>query len=102
MNLHGRVVLCGMISQYGRDDRRNLGPSNFVNLLFKRIRIEGFIILDYVSRFPLAQMRMLWWLKRGKIKDRQTLVRGLDNAPQALTQLFTGANVGKLIVEIEP
>jgi NADPH-dependent curcumin reductase CurA len=101
MNLHGRVVLCGMISQYGKTDRRNVGPANFVELLFKRIKIQGFIILDYVPRFPLAQLRMLWWLKRGRIKDRQTLVRGLDQAPQALTQLFTGQNIGKLIVEID-
>lgn len=101
MNLHGRVILCGMISTYGRDDRSGLGPRNFVELLFKRIKIQGFIILDYLPRFPLAQLRMLWWLKRGKIQDRHTLVKGLDNAPQALMQLFRGDNVGKLIVEIE-
>ena len=101
MNLHGRVVLCGMISQYGRDDRQNLGPANFVNLLFKRVKLQGFIILDYRHRFPLAQLRMLWWLKRGKIRDRQTVVRGLDQAPQALTQLFSGTNIGKLLVEID-
>ncbi len=101
MNLHGRIVLCGMISQYGKDDRANLGPGNFVELLFKRIKLQGFIILDYMPRFPLAQLRMLWWLKTGRIKDRQTLVKGLENAPQALRQLFTGENTGKLIVEID-
>lgn len=101
MNLNGRVVLCGMISQYGKDDRANLGPRNFINVLTRRLTVQGFIILDYLDRMPLAQLRMLWWLKRGRIKDRQTLVRGLDNAPQALTQLFTGANTGKLIIEID-
>ena len=101
MNLHGRIVLCGMISQYGKDDRANLGPKNFVDVLFKRLKIQGFIILDYVPRFPMAQMRMLWWLKTGRVKDRHTLVKGLDNAPQALKQLFTGENTGKLIVEID-
>jgi NADPH-dependent curcumin reductase len=100
MNLHGRVVLCGMISQYGKDDRANLGPRNFVNVLFKRLKIQGFIILDYIPRFALAQLRMLWWMKTGRIRDRHTLVKGLDNAPQALTQLFTGQNTGKLLVEI--
>lgn len=100
MNLHGRIVLCGMISQYGKDDRAHLGPRNFVDLLFKRIKLQGFIILDYLPRFPLAQLRMLWWLKTGRIRDRHTLVQGLDHAPQALTQLFTGSNTGKLIVEI--
>jgi hypothetical protein len=70
-------------------------------VLFKRLKIQGFIILDYVPRFPLAQMRMLWWLKTGRVKDRHTLVKNLDNAPQALRQLFTGENTGKLIVEID-
>ncbi|MGH8539326.1 MAG: NADP-dependent oxidoreductase [Stenotrophobium sp.] len=102
MNLHGRIVLCGMISQYGKDDRRNLGPANFTELLFKRIKLQGFIILDYMPRFALAQLRMMWWLKRGLIKDRSTVVKGFDNAPQALTQLFTGANTGKLFVEFDP
>jgi NADPH-dependent curcumin reductase len=101
MNLHGRIVLCGMISQYGKDDRANLGPRNFVELLFKRLKLQGFIILDYLPRFPMAQLRMLWWLKTGRLKDRQTVVKGLDNAPQALGQLFTGENTGKLLVEID-
>ena len=101
MNLHGRVVLCGMISQYENSDSADLGPSNFVDLLFKRITLQGFIIIDYVPRFQRAQARMLWWLKRGRIKDRSTVVQGFDNAPEALTQLFTGANVGKLFVEFD-
>ena len=100
MNLHGRIVLCGMISRYGQDDRKNLGPANFADLLFKRITLQGFIILDYLPRFPLAQLKMLWWIKTGRIQDRSTIVKGLENAPQALTQLFSGANIGKLLVEI--
>ena len=101
MNNNGRIALCGMISQYGKDDRSGLGPSNFINVLTRRLKIQGFIILDYIPRFPLAQLRMLWWIKTGRLKDRSTIVKGLDHAPQALTQLFTGQNVGKLIVEIE-
>lgn len=100
MNLHGRVILCGMISQYGQDDRAT-GPANFRNVLIRRIKVQGFIILDYIPRFPLAQLRMLWWMKRGLIKDRSTIVKGLDHAPQALMQLFRGENTGKLIVEID-
>lgn len=101
MNNNGRIALCGMISQYGKDDRSGLGPSNFINVLTRRLKFQGFIILDYIPRFPLAQLRMLWWMKTGRLKDRSTIVKGLDHAPQALTQLFTGQNVGKLIVEIE-
>ena len=100
MNNNGRIALCGMISQYGKDDRSGLGPSNFINVLTRRLKIQGFIILDYIPRFPMAQLRMLLWMKTGRLKDRSTIVKGLDHAPQALTQLFTGQNVGKLIVEI--
>jgi hypothetical protein len=100
MNLHGRVILCGMISQYGKDEAAS-GPRNFRHLLIRRIKVQGFIILDYIPRFALAQLRMLWWMKRGLIKDRSTIVKGLDHAPQALTQLFRGENIGKLIVEID-
>lgn len=100
MNDHGRVVLCGMISQYG-DDHANTGPKNFRNVLVRRIKVQGFIILDYIPRFPLAQLKMLWWLKRGLIKDRSTIVKGFDQAPQALTQLFSGSNTGKLLVEFD-
>lgn len=101
MNIHGRVVLCGMISQYGKDDRKGMGPENFSHFLMRRIKLQGFIILDYIPRFPLAQLRMMWWMKRGLIKDRSTVVKGFDNAPQALTKLFTGENTGKLFVEFD-
>ncbi len=100
MNNHGRFVLCGMISQYNKADSEDPGKGDFQSLLIKRIKLQGFIILDYVARFPLAQLRMMWWMKRGLIKDQTTIVRGLDNAPQALTQLFKGENTGKLLVEI--
>ena len=56
--------------------------------------------MDQRQRFPLAQLRMMWWMKTGRIKDAHTLVRGLDHAPQALTKLFKGENTGKLIVEV--
>lgn len=100
MNNHSRLVLCGMISQYG-DDGADTGPKNFRNVLARRIKVQGFIILDYIPRFALAQLRMLWWMKRGRIKDHSTVVKGFDHAPQALTQLFRGDNIGKLFVEFD-
>ncbi|MEK6805472.1 MAG: NADP-dependent oxidoreductase [Pseudomonadota bacterium] len=101
MSNHGRFVLCGMISQYNKADGDDAGKGDFQSLLIKRIKLQGFIILDYMRRFPLAQLRMMWWMKRGLIKDQTTIVRGLDNAPQALKQLFNGDNTGKLLVEID-
>jgi NADPH-dependent curcumin reductase CurA len=99
LNQDARVVLCGLISQYGEGGPAR-GPKNFVNLLTRRVRLQGFIVLDFVPRFPAAMLRLAGWLLRGKLKHRHTLIRGLDQAPQALVQLFQGQNVGKLIVEI--
>ena len=97
MNLHGRVVLCGLISGYTRQD-----PSlaSFGQVIIKRLRVEGFLILDYVSRFMDAAQKLGMWKMTGKLKDRQTLVKGLERAPEAINMLFRGDNIGKLIVEL--
>jgi len=99
LNPHARVVLCGLIAQYGADGEAS-GPRNFANLLMRRVRLEGFNLLDYQSRFYPAAIRLGWWMLRGKIKDRHTLIHGLDKAPEALVGLFNGTNIGKLIVRI--
>jgi NADPH-dependent curcumin reductase len=98
--LRGRVVLCGAIATY--NDRGAIaGPSNYRALIARRGRMEGFIILDYIPRFPEAQMQMGAWIAEGKIKFRTHLVEGLENAPDALNLLFTGGNTGKVIVAVE-
>jgi NADPH-dependent curcumin reductase len=97
MNLHGRVVLCGLISGYTKEDP---ALASFAQVLIKRLRVEGFIILDNVSRFMEAGKQLGMWKMMGKIKDRQTIVKGLDKAPEAINMLFRGENIGKLIVEL--
>jgi NADPH-dependent curcumin reductase CurA len=97
--LRGRVVLCGAISTYN-DKRRPAGPGNYRNLIGLRGRMEGFIILDYVDRFPEAQAAMFGWLTEGRIHHAEHVVKGLESAPDALNLLFTGGNMGKVIVEI--
>ena len=98
MNLHGRVVLCGLISGYTHQDA---ALSSFVRVLIKRLRVEGFIIFDHAARFMDAGKDLAMWKMTGRIKDRQTIVKGLDNAPQAINMLFSGANIGKLVVELQ-
>jgi NADPH-dependent curcumin reductase CurA len=97
MNLHGRVVLCGLISGYTKETS---GPSNLGILIVKRLKVQGFLVLDYGSRFTDAAMELGKWKMMGKLKDRQTVVEGLENAPDAINMLFTGGNTGKLIVKI--
>jgi NADPH-dependent curcumin reductase CurA len=97
MNLHGRVVLCGLISGYTKQDP---GLASFGQVLIKRLRVEGFIILDYVSRFMEAGQKLGMWKMTGKLKTQETIVKGLEKAPEAINMLFRGENTGKLIVEL--
>jgi NADPH-dependent curcumin reductase CurA len=99
--MHGRVVICGAISTYNDAEQRP-GPKNYMNLLLKRGRMEGFLVGDYMTptRTPEAVMKLWQWVQAGEIKDRVDVMQGLENAPRALRRLFTGENVGKQLVRI--
>jgi NADPH-dependent curcumin reductase CurA len=98
--LRGRVVLCGAIASYnGRE--KAVGPKNYRNLIGRRGRMEGFIILDYLDRFAEGQREMAQWVAEGKVKFAVHLVEGLEHAPAALNLLFTGGNTGKVIVQVD-
>jgi NADPH-dependent curcumin reductase CurA len=97
--MRGRIVLCGAISVYN-EKTRPPGPRNIFNLIIKRGRMEGFLVLDYLDRFLEAQIDMVGWLAEGKVKHAEHLVDGLEHAPDALNLLFTGGNTGKVIVKL--
>lgn len=97
--LRGRVVLCGMISQYNATVVPE-GPRNLVNVLMQRGRIEGFIVLDYLGRAEEAFGKLGEWVATGKLTFATDVVVGLENAPTALDRLFIGANRGKLMVKV--
>jgi NADPH-dependent curcumin reductase CurA len=97
--IRGRVVLCGAISTYNSDGPPP-GPSNYLSLLVRRGRMEGFIIIDYLDRFPAAQLEVAGWIAQGKIKSSEHVVEGLEKAPDALNLLFSGGNTGKVIVAL--
>ncbi len=99
LNRKGRVVLCGLISGYNDQDASK-SRANLVPILIKRARIEGFIILDYAQRFREGATQLAMWILQGKLKYRETIVDGLENAPQALNKLFDGENFGKLMIRI--
>jgi NADPH-dependent curcumin reductase CurA len=69
-------------------------------VIVKRLHVQGFLILDYGSRFMEAATQLGQWKMFGKLKDRETIVEGLEKAPDAINMLFTGGNTGKLIVKI--
>jgi NADPH-dependent curcumin reductase CurA len=99
INLRARIVLCGAISTYNAVEPPR-GPSNYRQLIVQRARMEGFLILDYLDRFPEAQLQMAAWVIEGKIQHAEDVVDGLEHAPEALNRLFTGANTGKVVVKV--
>jgi NADPH-dependent curcumin reductase CurA len=101
LNEHGRVVLCGAISTYN-DTSRPPGPANYLNLISRRGRMEGFITLDYWDRFDECFADLRRWAEEGSLRWREQIFDGLETAPEALNALFTGANTGKVIVQVGP
>lgn len=99
LNLNARVALCGLISGYN-DDVRPLDPRIFGRLLVNRVKLQGFIILDYYPRFGEAIRQLSEWVAEGKLKSEQTVVEGFEELPNALNMLFKGENKGKLVVNI--
>jgi hypothetical protein len=97
--LRGRIAMCGAIATYNESGRPR-GPSNISNLIIKRARMEGFLVLDYLARFPEAQLAMAGWVAEGRIKHAEHVVEGLERSLDALNLLFTGANTGKVIVKL--
>ena len=96
---NARVVLCGGISSgYGLD--RGVGPANYFQLIVRSARMEGFIVLNYLTRFPEAMAKMQAWIHEGRIVWREDVAEGLENAPKTLQGLFAGANFGKQLLKI--
>lgn len=101
INRKARVVICGAISQYNATEPAP-GPANYLALLVQRARMEGFLVFDYQDRYPEAQAQVSRWIAEGKIRHREEVVDGLENAPAALLRLFDGSNTGKLLVRMGP
>jgi hypothetical protein len=99
INLHARISLCGLISQYNATEPVP-GPYNFAMILIKRARVQGFIVMDYLNRADEAMNQLGRWLMEGKIKYRVDVVEGLEQAPRAVNKLFDGSNRGKLVLKI--
>ncbi|MDZ7784647.1 MAG: NADP-dependent oxidoreductase [Halioglobus sp.] len=100
--MHGRVVICGAISQYNNSGATPpVGPRNYMQLLVQRARMEGFVVFDYSARFPEAIMELVGWMQEGKLILDEHIVEGIDNFPEALRMLFDGRNTGKLVLKIQ-
>jgi NADPH-dependent curcumin reductase len=97
MRQHGRIAVCGQISAYN-DEGAVPGPRDFSLVLMRRLRIQGFLVMDFpreLAEKPLAQ-----WVANGAIKWRDHVIKGLENGVEAHELLFAGKNQGKLMVQI--
>lgn len=99
INRHGRIVVCGGISQYGDMDAVR-GPSNYLQLVAQSARMQGFTMRDYIDRIPEAFMALAQWRASGEILFREHVVKGIERFPEAFDMLFSGANEGKLLIEV--
>jgi NADPH-dependent curcumin reductase CurA len=95
--INARVVLCGGISRYNMEGPIP-GPVNYFNLIFRRARMEGFIVLDYAKQFPEATEQLQAWVASGDIQYRVHVVEGFRQLPKALIGMFEGDNIGKTVV----
>ncbi len=95
-----RIVICGAISQYNATSAVQ-GPKNYLSLLVNRARMEGIVVFDYAERYPQAIAELAGYLRDGRMKSKEDVVKGGVHAfPDTLTKLFTGENFGKLVLEI--
>jgi hypothetical protein len=99
LRLHGRIVACGAISRYNSQERIP-GPSNLFNVIVKRLTMKGFIVSDWLHRRAEFETEVGAYVKAGKVKNKETVVKGIDQAAAAFIGLFHGENVGKMVVEL--
>lgn len=99
MNFHSRIALCGDISQYN-NEKIEFGPRIQSILVTRSILMQGFIVSNYYKRFNEGYHDLGKWVREGKIKYRETVVEGLENAPDAFIGLFHGENIGKQLVKV--
>jgi hypothetical protein len=99
--MNARVVICGGISRYNETGELP-GPKNYFNLVFRRARMEGFIVLDYAPRFAEGRSALEAELRAGRLRHAETVIEGFERLPEALIALFRGENLGKMLVHRQP
>jgi NADPH-dependent curcumin reductase CurA len=93
-----RVVICGAISQYNTTTAIE-GPKNYLSLLVNNARMEGFVVFNYMARYPEGMQTLAAWVAEGKLKSKEDVVDGIETFPETLLKLFSGENFGKLMIK---
>jgi hypothetical protein len=99
INVRARLVICGQISQYNLE-KPGMGPRWLWTLIVKQARAEGFLVFQFAERFDEGLRQLAEWLREGKLKYRETIIDGIENAPRAFIGMLKGENIGKQLVKI--
>ena len=100
MKPHGRIVCCGVVSQYDTGSPAP-GPRGIPGLLVNnRVRMEGFLVFDYADRYGEGRAQMKAWVDSGELKPLQDEFHGLEEAPRAFIDMLAGGNVGTRIIRV--
>lgn len=97
--LGARVVICGGISRY-QADQLPPGPANYMNLVFQRATMSGFLMSDYTAEAPMARGRIRQWIESDRLVYREDMQQGFENIPATLLRLFSGKNFGKQLLKL--
>ncbi|MEO0462477.1 MAG: NADP-dependent oxidoreductase [Pseudomonadota bacterium] len=100
MNHYGRIAVCGLVSNYSASSRT--APREFDQILMRRLRVEGFFSPDFMDQGERLTARLRQWVEAGRLTMPYDVTQGLANTLNAYAKLFTGGNIGKVIVELEP
>jgi len=99
LNVDARVAVCGQIAHYNAESVPT-GPRKLPQLIASRATVQGFLVTDYATRADAARERLEAWVRAGDISHRETVVEGLEHAPDAFLGLFSGDNIGKQVVRV--
>ena len=99
INVRARLVICGQISQYNLK-RPETGPRWLWALIVKQAKAEGFLVFQFADRFEEGLRQMARWLQEGKLKYRESVIEGIENAPRAFLGMLKGGNIGKQLVKV--
>lgn len=93
-----RIAVCGMIDMYNNTEKVSL--RNLFRVISHRVRIEGFLVSDFAHRFDEFRVAMARWVANGEVIGRETVMDGLESAPEAFLALFSGHNIGKMLIRL--
>ena len=100
LNTQARIAICGQISQYNLE-QTEMGPRFLWYFITQRVKMQGFLVFDYADRYNEAFSQISQWIAEGKLRYRERIAQGIENAPKAFIEMLNGRNIGKQLVKLD-